>query len=279
MTITGTLTRVDDVETVTALTADVAIGATLLPVDDVTDFNIGDDVMVLDTNVGAVTAVDDTASTLTVPTLASGYSIDDPVILLDTDGQTAVTRIASVDPDDDDQPPIDDALIDPGLSTLVEGVYDPGVPVELDYTDGVYTVVRRLDDRVGWNPHSYQTINATTITAATHTQLTAFTTVETDGFSYGAGSWQVGYAGWYGMNAWVSWASNATGRRRVRFLVNGVLQLVQVVPADPDTQSFNQASFEARLQVGDVVTVWVFQNSGTSLGITDGAFSIHRIST
>jgi hypothetical protein len=290
--LTATLTRVDGVETTAQLASAALTGDTVLDVDDATGWIPGTALLDDELTTLTVTDVDIEADTLTVEALTADLPADAGLVLLGEDGKPAAYLAATVTPDGEDSPPLM-AVLEPGAELgFAEADYDPGVPVEIApaigraglIAPGGYVVVRRLDvasnvdGGVVWNPHSYRTANTATIPAGAWTAVTSWADVETDGIAYSTGSWTIETAGWYAIAAWLTWDFNATNRRRIRVLVNGVVQRTAVVPADPDIDTYSELNIEARLTEADVVTVQGFQGSGAGLQITGGAFSVHRIS-
>jgi hypothetical protein len=77
-------------------------------------------------------------------------------------------------------------------------------------------------------------------------------------------------AGWYQVNASVSYASNATGVRSAAFAVNGGTQQRKQQGAAGAQAVMQTSGGTLFLGVGDFVTVQGFQNSGGNLA-TDSA--------
>ena len=79
--------------------------------------------------------------------------------------------------------------------------------------------------------------------------------------------WTVPTAGYYQVNASVSFATNATGVRGVRVLVNGTV-VTQVTPGAGSAGGSGAAiSYGGKLNAGDTVQIQGFQNSGGALAL------------
>lgn len=269
-----------------------AAGVTVLQLDEASEFpnagTVSTDLGLLDfTKVD----VDEDLMTLATSVPAGGLPDGSRVELWDSDsgrnGAVATEKIAYVrlEGSEDDGDLFEATIRHSVRSFLPDGIRTgPGEVVELDIAaEQVIDVPGRtpqLDGQAVWNPHSFRIKGGafTLIPDAAHTQLTGWTDVETDGADFSSGSWTITTPAWYSISAWMTWAANVNGRRRLRIVINGVAVRINVQPADPEIETYNEASVEARLVEGDVVTAWVYQTSGAGLNVTDGAFSIHRLS-
>lgn len=105
------------------------------------------------------------------------------------------------------------------------------------------------------------------VNTSTDTVLTAGTEdYDSDGMhstSSNTGRGTVATAGKYRANAVIAWDSDTTGRREVRFLVNGTTQHVVGVTAAVASLTQNVSKMLV-LAAGDYVEVQVWQNSGTT---------------
>lgn len=92
------------------------------------------------------------------------------------------------------------------------------------------------------------------------------------GFNAAGNKWTAPVAGWYELSGAAHFAANATGARACAFYVNGT----SVTPTGSERWSaaagtgFTSATAYAMvfLNVGDVVTMWCYQNSGGALALT-----------
>lgn len=87
-------------------------------------------------------------------------------------------------------------------------------------------------------------------------------------------------AGFYQLNSTVRLASNSTGERILHFYKNssGTKFYYRNSPNTVDELVMNIGGL-LYLDVGDQVDVRVYQSSGGALGVLDGAFSVHRVSS
>lgn len=290
-TITGHLLTVNTIPLGSPLDGAHPSGATTLLVVDPLDFSEGGGWLNIGSEVLSYDSVDLTTRLVTLTTpLLNGYAGDTRVNLYDPDaangtGAPATELEAQVAPEGDPGGDPVFAEVAHALKSFFVGGIGVATPVvTLERLGDAWIITNvlgqspALDGAVVWNPHSYRTKNPATFPAGAWTAATSWADVETDGVTYSAGSWTIQIPAWYSVTAWLTWALNATNRRRIRILVNGIVQRTSVVPADPDIETYSQIDIEARLAEGDVVTIEVFQGTGAGLQITDGAFSIHRLS-
>lgn len=265
-----------------------AAGVTVLQLDESSEFPTGGGTVSTPLGLLTYTSVDPETDTMTLTTgLPTGGLADEARIeLWDTDRGAVVTEVVAsvrLEGDEDDGDPYEATVPQNLRAYLSDDMPDDDGPlVEIDVEGEAVTDVPgrtpKLDGQVVWNPHSYRTFNGQTISTATHEKLTGWTDVETDGVGFATNGWVALSQAWYEMTAWVTWAANSTGRRRIRFLVNGNIVRIRPDPADPDIETYQEASHQMRLFEGDRVEVWVFQTSGAGLQVTGGSFSIHRLS-
>lgn len=89
------------------------------------------------------------------------------------------------------------------------------------------------------------------------------------GWSSGSNTrWTVPVAGWYKLEASVTWPGNSSGARHVEFYQNGVenINSLAIWNPSPGTESFSMDTNPVILQaaVGDYFQVNLWQNSGTN---------------
>ena len=124
------------------------------------------------------------------------------------------------------------------------------------HTAGGFTTTNNAKVPVLWDTVSFDT--ASYYSAGNPTRLTAPVT------------------GLYIVTTSLLWATNSTGERVVEFCINGASSSpVSVLGDSPaGTSDFAQcATTLVNLTAGDYVEVYVFQNSGSNIGIQAGAFS------
>lgn len=80
--------------------------------------------------------------------------------------------------------------------------------------------------------------------------------------------------GLYDIAAWASWASNATGNRRLEILVNGSNQIYARDAAASGVGNAQFANLVWPLAKGDLVSLRVLQNSGADLNVSDANLSM-----
>jgi hypothetical protein len=86
------------------------------------------------------------------------------------------------------------------------------------------------------------------------------------------------YGGWHMVSARASWASNATGYRRINVLVSGVTRYtLYVVPAASGTAMNFAFNLLVNLSSGDYCQVEAQQTSGGNLGCTLSEFTVVRL--
>lgn len=108
-----------------------------------------------------------------------------------------------------------------------------------------------------------------TLTTATLTTIT-FTSVANDNYGgyNGTSTYTVQVAGWYWLTAQVQFASNATGVRIARAVINGSgsAMLVHSVPANASQVLTPIVSGPILCAVGDTLLIQGYQASGGNLG-------------
>lgn len=84
--------------------------------------------------------------------------------------------------------------------------------------------------------------------------------------------------GYYDINAFVQFASNATSYREVRFAINGSISLAGSRHAAPTAGGarITATDISRKLNKGDIITVHCRQNSGGTLAVADSAFQIAK---
>ena len=81
----------------------------------------------------------------------------------------------------------------------------------------------------------------------------------------------VGKAGRYVVTAWVQWASNATGRRRVQIVKNSDIQVIADTNAVSGATTSQSISTVMYCAVNDTIDVRASQNSGGALDVNTGS--------
>lgn len=117
--------------------------------------------------------------------------------------------------------------------------------------------------------------SATAIVTATNTTLT-LPVVSDDPWNMNSSNTALSapVPGLYDIAAWASWASNATGNRRLEILVNGSNQIYARDAAASGVGNAQFANLVWPLAKGDLVSVRVLQNSGADLNIADANLSM-----
>jgi hypothetical protein len=229
--------------------------------------------------------VDADTITLTAP-LPVAAEVDDPVQAVDA-GAVEVAWTAEVAIDDGD--PIAANIPTSLIGYFPEGVYDQPVQVAIELRGDTYEVASQplrdasFDGGTVWNPNVSRDMFAANIPNITYTKITSWSAGTVDGITVTSGDHTIVYPGIYFFAAAAAFVANATGRRRVRVLVNGVQVAYNAQGADDSgAPTYTQTFREVRLEELDVVTVEVWQDSGAVLGLYTTAgvanFSIHRVS-
>jgi hypothetical protein len=263
-------------------------GATVLQVDDVADFSEEGGWISTPAGVQAYSTINDAASTISLTAGLLGALADaDRVDLYDVEqAQTIVEVIASVQVDgaEVNSDPVEAIVHHTLVALLPEGIRaEAGESVEFEHdaTADVSTITNVLgkspsiDGAAVWNPYVIQAMNALTVPDSSFTQVTSWTVSEAVGLATGSGI-TITYPGVYYIAAQNAWATNSSGRRYLRILINGSQVGYVNVVAETSGVTYVQVFALTRLEETDVVTVELQQTSGASLAIGLGV-SVSRM--
>jgi len=262
-------------------------GVVSLQLDDASDFDADGGIAMSPAGLLTYDSVDHDTDTMSLVTpLPTALADETRIDLWDPERADVVTEvIASIalEGTEDEGDPFE-ATVPHGLRAyLPDGIRtSAGEVVEIDVeAEEVIDIPGRtpqIDGRAVWNPHSRRTFNGQTLSNATWEKLLGWSDLETDGITFTNGTWTVVSGGWYAIDSSATWTSNATGRRRLRLMLNGVVGDGMGMPADPDSDTQGALSPQLRLIEGDQIELWAFQSSGAGLQVKAGAFSISRLS-
>jgi len=262
-------------------------GVVSLQLDDASDFDADGGIAMSPAGLLTYDSVDHDTDTMSLVTPLPTVLADETRIdLWDPERADVVTEvIASIalEGTEDEGEPFE-ATVPHGLRAyLPDGIRtSAGEVVEIDVeAEEVIDIPGRtpqIDGRAVWNPHSRRTFNGQALSNATWEKLLGWSDVETDGITFANGVWTAVSPGWYDATGTAGWAFNVTGRRRLRFMVNGVATGYVGLPADTDVDTHATLTLQLRLVEGDQIEFWAFQSSGAGLQVIDGSLSIARLS-
>lgn len=271
------LIRVEREEFGAALLAPALVGDHTLTVSDASELpEEGGEVAIGDVVYPYTKADHDSGVITLASTVTVAASTDDPVRLLTVIGEPAEEWTAWVRLADNDDP-YPASIPSTRTQFYVEGDEQAGATLTLDEVDGDYEVASRPQH----TPYMARRATAASIATSTWTPVTGWTDVVSQGLTVESnGSVTITYPGFYAIDATPAFASNSTGARYGRIMVNGVLVGQASTPGDFIT--FVTVMARTILNTGDNVVLEVQQTSGASLdlhvGVGKSPFSIYRIS-
>lgn len=268
-----------------SLTAAATVGATTLQVDFVADFNEDGGQLALNGATLGYDTVDPDLETITLSSpLAVAAAVDDRVDVVDG-GTVAAQWVADVSIDEGDNV---SATIPTALSRYFsEGTQDQPQSVQIgldEHNEYVVTTQPNVepvfDGAAVWNPYVTANMLSFTVPDSAWTQVTGWNSadLEIQGMTLDDGV-ESPYPGRYQVISRATFASNGTGRRGIRVIVDGVTAETFLNSADPSGQTFSPILDLVTITDQSKVTIQVYQSSGAGLSLFSGTLSMFRISS
>jgi hypothetical protein len=285
--IVGEVRSVEKGGSQSALTTTAPFGTLTLTIEMAEgNFNEDGGRLTLNDNTYDYTSIDVETDTITLTApLPVAADTDDPIQSIDA-GAPEIEWTAFVAIDDGD--PIPATIPTTLIGYFPEGTYDDPMQVQLELRGDTYEVVSQpvrdasFDGGTVWNPNVSRDMLAANIPDSTYTQINAWSGGTVDGITVTGGAHTIVYPGTYFIAAQSAFIANASGRRRIRILVNGAQVGYNAQGAEDFAPTYVQAFREVRLEELDVVTVEVYQDSGAQLAlyVATGVanLSLHRVS-
>jgi hypothetical protein len=134
-----------------------------------------------------------------------------------------------------------------------------------------------------WNPHAFRDITDQNVADSFWARVNSWSVGEADGITPGATTYTIQYPGAYFISVQVAFATNATGVRRVRLMLNDTTQIAyNSSAADAGSATYVLTTRELRLVEDDTISVDVWQTSGATLALyvvgSTSTFAMHRVS-
>ncbi|ROR91778.1 hypothetical protein [Nocardioides aurantiacus] len=281
----GTLDNVTAIPAGTLLTADVAAGEAVLPVDWTAEFDEFGGLLSLNGTALAYVSADEDASTiLLIDPLAASAAADDQVLSLSAAGEQRNRITAYVQIDEGEEPVPHE--VPSSLEGRLTETTPSGTLVQVDTSTrivvGVDNVEAPMDGAVVWNPYLVRRMAPAVVPTGEWYTPEAWLDEFVQMVDYTTTSATVKIPGLYDVKAAVAFVINSDDRRYIRILLNDVQVGFNAASAEASITTFVDCFATVVLEEGDVLQVQVMQGTGAGLALSTGAgrcaFSMYRVS-